>query len=95
MYEKIKRVKAYGIVWNNLKKYIQISEDNPEAQIFIKYIIIPGVNDVIEEVESFIRKCRNINCKHILVDMEFSYIAANQYNKAEGILKETMQYFPN
>ena len=95
MYEKIKRVKAYDIVWNNLKKYIQISKDNPEAQIFIKYIIIPGVNDVIEEVESFIRKCRSINCKHILVDMEFSYIAANQYNKAEGTLKETIQYFHN
>lgn len=93
MYERIKRVKAFDVVWNNLKKYIQVSKDNPEAQIFIKYIIIPGVNDSVDEVAEFIRKCKEVKCKHIIIDMEFSFIAANQYNKAEGKLKETIQYF--
>ncbi len=93
MYEKIKRVKAYDIVWKNLKKYIDISQNNPKSDIFIKYIIIPGTNDSIEEARKFIEKCKSIRCKKVLIDMEFKYISANLFNKAEGSLKNVINYF--
>ena len=92
-YEKIKRVKAYDIVWDNLKRYIQQSQNNKLGTVCIKYIIIPGVNDTLNEVQAFINKCKEVNCKEILIDMEFTYIATNQYNTAEGNLKEVIQYF--
>lgn len=93
MYEKIKRVKAYDVVWKNLKKYIEVSKNNPNANIFVKYIIIPGVNDSVDEAQAFIEKCKSINVKKMLIDMEFSFLAENQYNKADGSLKETINYF--
>jgi wyosine [tRNA(Phe)-imidazoG37] synthetase (radical SAM superfamily) len=93
MYEKIKRVKAYNVVWNNLREYIEKTKNNILGRVFIKYIIIPGVNDTLDEVNAFINKCKEVKCKDILIDMEFSYIAANQHNKAEGNLKKVIQYF--
>lgn len=93
MYERIKRVKAYDIVWKNLKKYIECAKNNHKADVFIKYIIIPNVNDNIAEAEKFIKKCKEINCKKILIDMEFSWIQKNQYSQAEGSLKEVINYF--
>ena len=93
MYEKIKRVKAYDIVWKNLKKYTECTKQNNEGYVFIKYIIIPGVNDSVDEAKAFINKCKSINTKRILIDMEFSWIAAHQHKKATGSLKEIIQYF--
>lgn len=93
MYEKIKRVKAFDLVWKNLAKYIKCTTNNPKAEVYIKYILIPGVNDTIQEAENFIHKCQQINCKKVLIDMEFSWISKNQYNKAEGTLKEVICYF--
>lgn len=95
MYEKIKRVKAYDVVWENLEKYIECSNGNREANVFVKYIIIPGVNDTIEEAKAFIEKCLSVKCKKVLIDMEFSWIAKNQYNQAEGRLRDTIRYFGN
>lgn len=93
MYEKIKQVKAFDVVWKNLAKYIECTEKNNNSEVYIKYIIIPGVNDTIEEAEKFIQKCLSVKCKKVLIDMEFSWIAKNQYNKAEGALKEVIKYF--
>lgn len=93
MYEKIKRVKAYDIVWKNLAKYIEYSKNNTKAVVFLKYIIIPGVNDNIEEASAFIEKCIKIKAKHILIDMEFSWIEKHQKEKATGNLLKIIQYF--
>ena len=62
-WEKIKRVKGFDNVWNNLKKYIKAEKKNPNAHVTIKYIIIPGINDNLKEVKEFIKRALKIGCK--------------------------------
>ena len=79
-YEKIKRVKAFDNVWENIKKYSQnISFDNG-SRIELKYIIIPNINDNVEEIIAFLDMAKNCNVKHIVVDVEHEWIKLNKNN---------------
>lgn len=92
IYAKIKRVppKTFDKVWENLEKYIIASEkrnkNGGDSKVFIKYIIIPGINDNIEQAQAFIDKCISINCKFIDVSLEIHW-KRSYYNKdgTEGI----------
>lgn len=79
-YEKIKRVKAYEKVWNNLKNYISASENNDESKVIIKYIILPNINDNKKEVNAFIEKCLSVNCKNIEIAIEYVWFENNKNN---------------
>src|SRR5699024_7467258 len=50
-YEKIKQVKAYKKVWENIRKYAKAqSKDN---LLKVKFILFPGVNDNYEEINKW------------------------------------------
>ncbi len=91
-YEKIKRVKAFNNVWNNLKKYIFASSLNEKAYIEIKYIIIPDVNDNILEVKNFLDKCKTINCKNIHLDIEHYWYSKNKEKSVPEKINQIHQY---
>lgn len=76
-YERIKRVKAFDIVWENLRKYAaaQKTANNVKA----KYIIIPGINDSIQEIDTFLNKIQEINIKHVIWDIESRFCVENSY----------------
>lgn len=93
-YEKIKRVKnKFNQVWSNLDKYIKSADKNPKSRVMIKYIIIPGINDNVNEAKAFVEKCKEVNCKNIVVSMELHYKRNHYHDKVSGHLKETMEYF--
>ncbi len=92
-YEKIKRVKGYDRVWKNLQKYIKAAKDNPQANVVIKYVIIPGVNDNLKDVKTFVKKCLEIGCKTIEVNMEFFWMSENHDKPISKELKQTLEYF--
>lgn len=46
-YEKIKMVKTYKKVWENIRKYAKAQSDN---NLKVKFILYPGVNDTYEEI---------------------------------------------
>lgn len=77
-YEKIKRVEAYELVWENLRKYatVQKTPDN----VRVKFIIIPGVNDTIEEADAFLDKIQEINVHYIVLDIEGRCCAEHNYD---------------
>ena len=81
-FEKIKRVKKYNEVWKNIKKYIQISQKSNSVDTYVelKYIIIPGINDTMEEVDAFIKKCRKVKCKYVRIDVEHFWVEENKNN---------------
>ena len=92
-YEKIKRVKAFDTVWNNIAKYINAAKINDKAVIEIKYVIIPGINDTIEEVEAFINKCKEAKVKNIVVDIEHFWLYDHDKNSDMTSIKEVLRYF--
>ena len=68
-YKKIKRVDFYQAAVENIKKYVDASCDN----VIVKYIIIPGVNDNIVEIDKFFDLMRELKVKNIAVDIEVQY----------------------
>ena len=53
VYKKVKLVDAFDKVINNIKTYIKYS-NNAKSSITLKYIIIDGVNDDINEICKFL-----------------------------------------
>lgn len=92
-FEKIKRVKEFDTVWKNLKNYVKATKNNPKARVQIKYIIVPGLNDTIEEVKAFTERCYKIGCKHIEIAIEYSWYGENKDKPISDNLKEVIKYF--
>lgn len=93
VYEQIKKVKAFDLVWKNLAKYTEAAKGNPQAMVEVKYIIIPTVNDNISEVKSFIKKCKDIGTTNIHVDIEHYWFAEHKGQKAPDNIKKIVELF--
>ena len=79
-YKKIKQVDAFDSVCKNIEKYIQASENNNQ-NLILKYIIIPGVNDNVKEIDKFFNLLKDLKVKTIAVDIEVQY--ARKYDNKE------------
>ncbi|MGM9994178.1 MAG: radical SAM protein [Candidatus Avigastranaerophilus sp.] len=84
MYKKIKRRDAFDRVIRNLKKYIK-AQGEIKHNVRVKYIILPGVNDSIEQVEKWITLCYDIGVKQIILDLETNYYLTNKNNIPDNI----------
>lgn len=68
-YEKIKKVNKFIDVCNNIKKYASSNINN----IIIKYIIVPGYNDNIKEIDKFFKLMKQFNINTVALDIEVQY----------------------
>ena len=59
--------KSFRIVADNIKRY---SEAN--ARIWLKYIILPGVNDNAEDVDGFIEMARFVNAEQVRISRDLN-----------------------
>ena len=92
IYKKIKRVDKSKSVWDNIKHYRRNLPDDFQKLVRVKYIIIPGVNDILSEVDNFIDKIKEIDIKSIIVDVEYSYANTNAKNISPHVYM-LMDYF--
>lgn len=92
-YEKIKRVKAYDRVWDNLKKYIIATFGNDSSIVRIKYIILPNINDNEREVLKFIENCKRINCQNVEVAIEYVWYGENKNNPIDKNIENIVSIF--
>lgn len=87
-YEKIKRVKKYEQVWENIKNYSYKSRINTPrknelqnqndcsdrfGQVTLKYVICKDVNDNNEEFDKFIEKCEECKIKNVRIALEYDW----------------------
>lgn len=72
-YKKIKRVDTFERVINNLRLYSERG-----CELTLKYIVIPGCNDTIEEISGFIDICKSLSCKHVT-------LSQNLHNIVDGV----------
>ena len=79
LYKKIKRIDKYNQVIKNIKNYVKAQNNNKKG-VRLKYIILPGVNDTIENLQKWINLCINLNVKHIILDIETNYYLHNKNN---------------
>lgn len=89
-YKKIKRVDASDAAWDNLKRYSLAKKQDYQVQS--KYIIIPGINDTYEEIDTFIKKSKEATIRNIAIDIEQFWFTDNQDNLPQSIY-EILNYF--
>jgi wyosine [tRNA(Phe)-imidazoG37] synthetase (radical SAM superfamily) len=77
-YYKIKQVKYFDKVWENIEKYKKIAKNNND--IVVKYILIDGINDDDNNINSFFELCDKIGINEIKLVLEF-YFAVENKNK--------------
>lgn len=94
-YKKIKRVDKSDKVWDNIKHYRKDLNDDNALNVRVKYIIIPGVNDTVEEVNSFLNKLKELDIKSVIADIEYTYANRNINNISPHvyILLDIMEHF--
>lgn len=68
-YKKIKQVDAFDLVCESIRKYVEAQADN----VVIKYILVPGVNDNIKEIDAFFALMKKFGVKRIALDIEVQY----------------------
>ena len=64
----------------NIQNYAEASKNYP-YNVRIKYIIIPGVNDNVDEIDKFFDLLKKLNIKDIALDIEVQY--ARKYNNKD------------
>ena len=95
-YEKIKRVKAYDQVWENMARYQSESIKDKfcrKGYVILKYIIIPGVNDSLEELKCFAQKAKEVGCEWVWISVEYNWWNENKDNPMPENLWEVLDYF--
>ena len=75
-YLKIKQVDKFDKSIDNLKKYIAAAGSD---SIIIKYIIVHGYNDNLEEFKMFMDKMIELNVKIIVIDIDYRDIIDGSY----------------
>ncbi len=75
VYEQIKQVPCYEKVWENLKEYAKYG-----GLIRTKYVIIPGVNDDISEIQDWLMKTYESGIRDIAYDIEDNWFKENRNN---------------
>lgn len=95
IYEKIKQVPCYDIVWGNIKKYAQ-SLGNNKHQLITKYIILVGINDTSKDIDDFFTKNIESSIIDFRFDIELKWYAGNR-DKIENLIPtfKLLKYIEN
>ena len=90
-YKKIKRIDAFDTVIENLCKYTK----TPTAtkRLRLKYILVPGYNDNVQEFKKFLNIAHEFKAKYIKLDIDARYakLVNFQINKHFELLVHKMQ----
>lgn len=80
IYEKIKQVPCYDEVRETIRKYALQTTFLGRYLVSAKYIIIPGVNDSIEEIEKWMMANYNAGLYTTVLDIEENWYLSNKGN---------------
>jgi len=86
-WRKIKGVDNLKTVIDNLAKY-SASCVNPE-QITLKYIVLPGINDNLEEYGSLIEIMKSLKIKHLDISCDLRTKKSNDKKQREPLIQAT------
>lgn len=78
-YNIIKRVSCFNKVWENIKKYASAQTQN-KGLARTKYIIVPGFNDSIDELEKWFQLTVEAGVRWVVLDIEGGWYENNKNN---------------
>ncbi|MBE7705368.1 MAG: radical SAM protein [Cyanobacteria bacterium SIG29] len=88
-YKKIKQIDAFDKVCKNLKKYAKAQRNM--FNVISKYIIIPNINDNVEEIDNWLKFNKENNIGIVVIDIENSWLTKYRQTVADekviGLIK--------
>ncbi len=94
LFKLIKKRDTFKDVINNLKHYLKDAKKcGREDKIVSKYIIVPNVNDKKEEIDKWIKICKDIGIKTLQPSIEFCSQVVNPgtFKESQGVLYHYMK----
>ena len=92
-YKKIKRVDAFDKLKKSLKEYTKT--ETARNNTFLKYIVLPKINDSKWEFKKFLGLAKKYKIKGIKIDIDGRYCRQNSFNpdkKVSKFLKWCVEY---
>ena len=86
-FEKIKQVPCYDKVRETVRKYALQTTFLGRYLVSAKYIIVPGINDTIDEIESWMQANYDAGLYTTVLDIEEKWYLANRGNIPKHIFK--------
>lgn len=86
-FKKVKNVDKYDEVRETIRKYALQTTFLGRYLVSAKYIIIPGINDNIEELEKWMSANYDAGLYTTVLDIEENWYLANRYNIPKHIFK--------
>ena len=80
LYKQIKSFDNFDKVWDNIARYCEAQADY-QSDVKVKYIVIPNLNDSIEEFEKFLKKAIESKVKWVIIDIENQWFNKNIHNE--------------
>ena len=91
-YKKIKQTDCFYKVINNLKQYRDSSENAGKCTI-LKYILLEGVNDNKQEIDTFFNIVKKLRIKNVRIDINYEVYSFNNDNIVPDYQRELINYF--
>ncbi len=85
VYEKVKGVPCYNEVRESIRKYALETRFLGRYLVSAKYIIIPSINDSIEELEKWLRANEKAGLYTTVLDLEENWYKENRNNIPQNI----------
>ncbi len=91
-YKKIKNVDSYESVIDNLRRYTTASE-NAKQYITLKYILVDGINDNIDELTAFFNVVSELGVKNVRLDVDFQKYSLSNNVKVPNHYSALFDFF--
>lgn len=79
-YKKVKNINTFKAVQENIKRYSEA-----KGKLYVKYVLIPGFNDTIDEIKLWMKQCQDFGVKRIAFDIEDHWFKSNRHHIPEHI----------
>ncbi len=88
-YKKIKQVNAFNLVCESIKKYVEASQKD----VIIKYVMVPGYNDNLKEIDAFFDLMEKLQVKKVAIDIEIQYASKHENKNVSPHIYMLYDYF--
>lgn len=93
VHEKVKRVQSFDKVWGNIAEYskAQKKSDN-QFQMCLKYLVVPDVNDTLDEFDKFFDKVIENDVKSVALSLDMFWYEEHK-SEDNSELNRKFDYF--
>ena len=93
VHKQVKRVSSFEKVWKNISEYSKAQEFSGKYnQIWLKYLVVPNVNDKESEMDKFIDKVQEYNIRCVALSLDMFWYEQHK-NEDNSLLISKFDYF--